>query len=198
MSIVIGLTGPTGSGKSSTATVCKKYGIKVVDCDKIARKATEKGTDGLNALVKVFGADILNNDQTLNRKKLANKAFSTKENTEILNKTIFPFIKELVLGEIDCEKVLLDAPTLFESGINSVCTKTVAVLSDDEIRLKRILKRDNLSETDAKIRMSAGKSDNFYKQNADYIVYNNLDEQTFLNEFEKALLKILKEGKSDE
>lgn len=190
MSIVIGLTGPTGSGKSSAAKLCEKYGIKLVDCDKVARKATEKGSECLKRLSKAFGAEILNTDGSLNRKALANKAFSTKENTELLNKTIFPFIKELVLNEIDTEKVLLDAPTLFESGINAICFKTVAVLADSDIRLNRIIKRDNLTETEAKKRMSAGKNDNFYKENADYIIYNNSDEQAFLESFENALAEI--------
>ncbi len=194
MSIIIGLTGPTGSGKSSAAVLCEKHGIKLVDCDKVARTATEKGSDGLKAVTQVFGTHILNSDGTLNRKALASKAFSSKENTELLNKTIFPFIKKLVLKEIDCEKVLLDAPTLFESGINSICFKTVAVLSDEDIRLKRIIERDNLTEADAKLRISAGKNDDFYKENADYIIYNNADEQDFLNQFEKVLTEILKLG----
>ena len=191
MSIVIGLTGPTGSGKSSAAKLCEKHGIKLVDCDKIARKATEKGSGALKDLSEVFGMDILNGDGSLNRKVLAVKAFSTKENTELLNKTIFPFIKELVLNEIDSDRVLLDAPTLFESGINSICFKTVAVLADTDIRLKRIINRDDLTETEARIRMSAGKSDNFYNENADYIIYNNSDEQTFLENFENVLAEIL-------
>ncbi len=190
MSIVIGLTGPTGSGKSSAAKLCEKYGIKLVDCDKVARKATEKGSGALKTLCEVFGTDILNGDGSLNRKALAAKAFSTKENTELLNKTIFPFIKELVLSEIDSDRVLLDAPTLFESGINTICFKTVAVLADEGVRLKRIIKRDNLTEDEAKLRMSVGKSDNFYKENADYIIYNNSDEQTFLRSFENALAEI--------
>lgn len=194
MSIIIGLTGPTGSGKSSASVVCEKYGIKLVDCDKIARKATEKGSKGLNAVVKVFSSDILNPDSTLNRKALASKAFSSKENTLLLNNTLFPYIKELVFAEIDGQKVLLDAPTLFESGINEICFKTVAVLSDSDIRLKRIIKRDNLTEEQAKLRMSAGKSDDFYKQNADYIIYNNKDEHTFISEFERVLIEILKSG----
>lgn len=194
MSIVIGLTGPTGSGKSSAAKLCEKYGIKLVDCDKVARKATQIGSEGLKAVTEVFGNDILNIDGSLNRKILANKAFSTKENTELLNQTLFPFIKKLVLSEIDGHKVLLDAPTLFESGIGSICFKTIAVLSDWDIRLNRIIKRDNLTESQAKLRMSAGKSDDFFKKNADYIIYNNSDEQTFLNNFEQILAEILKLG----
>lgn len=196
MGIIIGLTGPTGSGKSSAATLCKKHGIKLVDCDKVARTATKKESDGLKAVTGVFGVDILNSDGTLNRKALARKAFSTKENTLLLNQTLFPFIKNLVLEETKADKVLLDAPTLFESGINSICFKTIAVLSDSQIRLNRIIERDNLSEEDAKLRMSAGKSDNFYKENADYILYNNDDEQSFLNEFEKILIEIFKLGET--
>ena len=196
MGIIIGLTGPTGSGKSSAATLCKKHGIKLVDCDKVARTATKKESDGLKAVTEVFGVDILNSDGTLNRKALARKAFSTKENTLLLNQTLFPFIKNLVLEETKADKVLLDAPTLFESGINSICFKTIAVLSDSQIRLNRIIERDNLSEEDAKLRMSAGKSDNFYKENADYILYNNDDEQSFLNEFEKILIEIFKLGET--
>ncbi len=196
MSIIIGLTGPTGAGKSIATAVCERYGIKVVDCDKIARKATEKESSGLAALVGVFGEDILEKDKTLNRKKLAQKAFSTKENTELLNKTIFPFIRQLVLDEAVGDKVLLDAPTLFESEIDSVCFKTVAILSDSATRLKRIIKRDNLTEEQARLRMSAGKSDNFYKENADYIIYNNNTPEAFLVEFEKVLAEIFNLGEN--
>ena len=194
MSIIIGLTGPTGSGKSSAAGICEKYGIKLVDCDKVARNATQKESDGLKAVTKVFGSDILNTDGSLNRKALAKKAFSIRENTELLNKTLFPYIKELVLKETNEDKVLLDAPTLFESGINSICFKTIAVLSDTNIRLKRIIERDNLTEAEAKLRMSAGKNDDFYKENADYIIYNNSDEQTFINSFKEILTEILELG----
>lgn len=194
MSIIIGLTGPTGSGKSSAAKLCDKFGLKLVDCDILARKAVEKGTDGLKALVCVFGEDILEIDGTLNRKALAKKAFSSRENTALLNSTIFPFIKSLVLKETENAKVLLDAPTLFESGINEICFKTVAVLAESQVRLERIIKRDNLSENEAKLRMSAGQNEDFYKKNADYIVYNNKSEDTFIKEFSEILTGILQLG----
>lgn len=190
MSIIIGLTGPTGAGKSSVANLCKEYGIKHIDCDVLARRAVEKDTDGLLAVVNVFGDDILNSDGTLNRKALAQKAFKTKENTELLNKTLLPFIKEILKKEIAGDRVLLDAPTLFESGVNELCDKTVAVLSDKEIRLERIIKRDNLTESDALLRINAGKDDNFYKQNCDYVIYNNKDEHTFNVEFSNLLKEI--------
>ena len=189
MSIIIGLTGPTGAGKSSAAEPCTALGIKHIDCDIIARRAVEKGTDGLAAVTEAFGNDILNNDGTLNRRVLAEKAFKDKESTALLNQVLLPHIKKMVLKEIDCDKVLLDAPTLFESGINEICTKTVAVLSDKEVRLKRILARDGITEEQALLRINAGKSDDFYKEKCDFVIYNNCDENTFIGDF----LKLLKE-----
>lgn len=191
MTKIIGLTGPTGAGKSSAAAVCKKLSIKHIDCDILARKAVEKGTNGLNAVVNAFGRDILNPDGSLNRKALAQKAFCDEKSTNLLNETLLPFIKELVLKEIEGDVVLLDAPTLFESGINEICFKTVAVLSDKEIRLNRIMKRDNITRDAALLRINAGKTDDFYIKNCDFVIYNDADEQTFNNEFSNLLREIL-------
>lgn len=190
MSIIVGLTGPTGAGKSSAATLCKSLGIKHIDCDIIARKATEKGEEGLLAVCGAFGDDILNNDGTLNRKALAEKAFKDKDSTVLLNQTLLPIIKKMVLDEIKGEKVLLDAPTLFESGVNEICNKTVAVLSDKDLRLKRILARDNITTEQALLRINAGKSDDFYKEKCDFVIYNNSDENTFNNDFSNLLKEI--------
>ena len=190
MSVIIGLTGPTGSGKSSVKAVAETLGIKVVDCDILARKAVESGTDGLKALVDVFGSEILNPDGALNRKKLAEIAFISRENTELLNHTIFPHILKLAMCEAEGGgNIIFDAPTLFESGLNEICHKTVAVLARSDIRLKRIINRDNLTEKQAVLRMSAGKDDQFYKEKADYILFNNGD----IDEFNTKILQILKE-----
>lgn len=194
MSIIIGLTGPTGSGKSSVSKTAEALGFKVIDCDTVARKATEKGSDGLKALTAAFGEDILFNDGTLNRRLLANKAFSSKEKTQLLNDTIFPFIIKLIKAEIKDGDYILDAPTLFESGLDSICDRTVGILADSEIRLKRIIERDKLTINDAKVRMNAGKSDEFYLKNADFIIYNNADEQVFKQEL-SVLLKNIQEEK---
>ena len=187
---IIGLTGPTGAGKSSLKTVAENLGYKVIDCDITARKAVEKGTKGLMALVNTFGEDTLFSDGSLNPKALAQKAFSTPQNTELLNKILLPFITELVLKECEGDKVLLDAPTLFESGLNEKCTATVGVLADRETRIERIKNRDNLSEDEALTRINAGKTDEFYKQNADFVIYNNGETEEFQKEFEVILSKI--------
>ena len=196
MSIIIGLTGPTGSGKSSAADLCRDFGLQHIDCDKTARQAQEKGTDGLKALCKAFGNGILNPDGTLNRRKLASIAFASKEQTQLLNDTTFPFIKELVLKGTQSGNTLLDAPTLFESGINEICFKTIAILCDKQTRLARIIGRDNLTQEEALLRINAGKDDDFYIKNADYIIYNNSGEAEFLKEFEATVNEILKLGEN--
>ena len=189
MSIVIGLTGPTGSGKSSTSGIAENFGFQVIDCDKTARKATQKGTKGLKALVSVFGKEILLPDGSLNRKALAAKAFKDKQSTDLLNKTVLPYIADIVIKQAEGRDTLLDAPTLFESGINKICNKTIAVLADKDIRLKRIIARDNLTLKEAETRLNAGKDEEFYRQRANYILYNNGDEKAFL----KRCSDILKE-----
>ena len=190
MRFILGLTGPTGAGKSECAAVAANLGFQVIDCDKVAREATEKGSSALIELTKVFGTDILNADGTLNRQALANKAFKTPENTELLNKTVLPFIAELIKSRISGKKVLLDAPTLFESGIDGICNKTVAVLSDTENRLLRIKERDKIDDSAAWLRINAGKNDEYYLSKADKCFYNNGDLDLFKNDFKKYLTEL--------
>ncbi len=176
---VIGLTGPTGSGKSTATAVALQKGFKVIDCDKEARAATEKGSSGLKALVNAFGDRILLSDGGLDRKKLAEIAFQSPQNTEILNKQLLPFVLEIIREKIECfkadgaDKILLDAPTLYESGADKLCDTVIAVLSNEDLRRKRIIARDGLTENEADIRLAASKPDSFYTSKTKHVVYNN-------------------------
>ncbi len=193
MSFVVGLTGPTGAGKSSVTSIAESLGFKIVDCDLFARVAVEKGSDGLADVVKVFGNEILNADGTLNRAALAEVAFATSSNTELLNKTLLPHIIKLIRAEINEPLVLLDAPTLFESGADQLCNEVIVVLSDEKIRKKRIIERDGINEAAASLRIKAGKDDNFYIEKTNNIVYNDCELSVFNLKIQKLLTKILEE-----
>lgn len=193
MSFVVGLTGPTGAGKSSVTAVAENLGFKIVDCDKLSRVAVEKGSEGLLAVVDAFGEDVLNKDKSLNRAVLAQKAFSTPENTELLNKTLLPYIMTLVKAELDCDLVLLDAPTLFESGADSLCNEVIAVISDEKTRLDRIMARDNIDEEAALLRIKAGKPDEFYIEKTNNIVYNDCELSVLNLKIQKLLTKLMEE-----
>lgn len=193
MSITVGLTGPSGAGKSMASAVAAEKGFFVIDCDKTARKAVEPGTPGLSALVSAFGDGILGADGFLNRKELAAAAFSSAEKTELLNKTLLPHIAALIEPELCREYVLLDAPTLYESGLDKKCDVTVAVLADVSERTERIIRRDGLTLNEARLRISAGKPDSFYLERADKILYNNGDFKSFLSDAEE-LFEIIMGG----
>lgn len=192
MILTVGLTGPSGAGKSSIKAVAENLGFKVIDCDICAREAVEKGTEGLNALVKAFGEEILNSNSELDRAKLAKIAFSAKENTKLLNKTLLPYIALIIREKMTGDYILLDAPTLFESGLDKECDKTLAVLSNRGIRLKRIMQRDGITKEAAILRLNAGKADDFYIKNADNIIYNDARIETFLFEAEEILKSYMK------
>ena len=196
MKQIIGLTGPTGSGKSSAVANAEKFGITVIDCDKTVHEIFKVEEGCKCALRGAFGEDVVK-DGEVDRKALAQIAFSTKENTLLLNDTVFPFVTYRILADIEGAKgniVLLDAPTLFESGIDELCGSTIAVLADRDIRIKRIIGRDGLTEEAAIVRINAGKDDEFYLEKADYVLYNNGEQSVFEAEFNNLLGKLVVGG----
>ena len=191
MSFILGLTGPTGSGKGIFSECASKMGFKVIDCDSKAREVVKKGMPALTALVNTFGENILLENGELDRRKLALIAFSNAEKTELLNKTVLPFICEAVIKDINGNFVLLDAPTLFESGINKICDTTAAVLAPMCLRKTRIIARDSIDETDADVRISAGKPDKFYYDNADTVFINDANVENFTKQVKIYLSDII-------
>lgn len=188
---IIGLTGPTGSGKSTVAKYFSDLGVQIIDCDLVAREVTEIGSPLLPLLAETFGDEILADDGSLIRKELAKRAFSSESETEKLNSIMLPFIANKIKEILDVfstegvECVMLDAPTLYESGLDSICDSVLAVLCDRETRKKRIIERDSLTEEQALIRLSAGKPDSFYKEKTQHIVVNDGEMAKFMDDISK-------------
>lgn len=180
--MVIGVTGPTGAGKSTVCDILRNWtGVSVIDCDRVARQVTEKGTLCLLDIAVEFSPSVISADGTLNRKKLGQLVFSDPEKLTRLNAIIFPYILERLREEIaDAEKrgakaIFLDAPTLFESGADALCEKILAVTSAPEKRLTRIMQRDSLSPQGAADRMASQPDADFYLARADYQIQNDDD-----------------------
>lgn len=182
---IIGITGPSGSGKSTVAEIAKELGFAVIDCDKTARRVTEKGSETLAVLSENFGKDIILADGSLDRKALAARAFNDAEKTGLLNRIVLPAVVALVEAEIEEYKangakcVVLDAPTLYESGADGICDRVLAVLSPRELRRKRIIERDGLTEEQTDARLAAAKPDSFYRDRTDLIITNDGDIAAF-------------------
>ena len=183
----IGLTGPTGAGKGYVGEELKKRGFKIIDCDYYVRKAEEKGSPVLEELAAEFGDDILT-DGELNRRLLAQRAFESKEKTDALNRIVHPKVIELCRQQAD-GLCVLDAPQLFEANAQDDCYKVITVVAPDEMRLERILKRDNLTARQAFIRMNAQFDNDYYIKRSDYVIYN--DGRDIINQIDKIMEAIL-------
>lgn len=178
---VVGLTGPTGSGKSEVSRRLTEAQLPVIDADVLARRVVEPGTKCLKRLAETFSEDILNDDGSLNRRQLARRAFATPEDTALLNSLTHPYIIDLtnqILMRMEQTHELaavIDAPLLFESGMDAVCDMTVAVVSPAERRLARIMERDGLTEAQARSRMAAQQPETYYTSRAAVVLQNDGD-----------------------
>ena len=193
---IIGLTGPTGSGKGVVAEYLASKGFKVIDADKIVRKVTSPNTVCLKTLSSAFGSEILNSDNSLNRKALAKIAFATKENTQLLNDITHPFVYLEVLKLVDeyikngCTNIVYDAPLLFESNGHIMCDYTISVLCPQNVRMERIIKRDNISKQQAQSRINAQHNDDYYIKRCDFTINNNSSLENLYKQTEDILKKI--------
>jgi dephospho-CoA kinase len=199
---ILGLTGPSGVGKSLAAHHLAKRGFVHLDADKAARCVVLPGAPCLKKLAEVFGNDILLSDGSLDRKKLAELAFGHGRVGE-LNAITHPFIVKEIdrelskLEESGTTFVVLDAPTLYESGANRLCNSVMVVTAPRETRIKRIMSRDGLNFEQVLARLDAQPGDNFYTDKADFVIENNGLKQTMLEALDKAADHITGSGGMD-
>lgn len=187
--MIIGLTGQTGAGKSTVCEHLFKKGVHVIDCDKISREVTKDNSPVLEKISEKFEGVVKNG--VLNRRALGQIVFSSPKKKAVLEGILFPEIIKRVKDEINTTHgvIVLDAPTLFESGLNEVCDKTLAVTADDEKRVSRIVLRDGIDEERAKLRMSAQHTGEWFLKNCDEVVKNDGDKDEFIKRVDEVLKK---------
>ncbi len=172
---VVGLTGKTGSGKSSVCEILREKGAAIIDGDKVARELTTKDKQLLNCLKDSFGNDIVKGGK-LNRRLLASRAFKNRESVDRLNRIMHPRITEYIMEELTRLRsrgfsvAVIDAAALIESKISEKCDVIAVTYAPQEERLLRIIKRDNITQEEALVRIRAQREDEFYNSRADYII----------------------------
>src|SRR5690625_1448294 len=150
MTLVIGLTGSIGTGKSTIANKLKQLRIPVIDADIIARQVVEPGTNAYGKIVQTFGTDILHEDGTINRKQLGSIEYANETKRNELNAMIHPARRKEMLRQRDhyiaqhVPCVVLDIPLLYESKLAHFVEKVIVVATDRDTQLTRIVKRDQL------------------------------------------------------
>lgn len=179
--MVVGLTGQTGAGKTTVCKVFSENGFSVINADHISRLVMEKGQPCLAEICEFFSKDILLENGNLDRPKLAGLVFTDKKKLELLNSITYPYITAEILKMIrklsaeGKKLILLDAPTLFESRADDFCELIISVISREEFRAERIMKRDNISRESAQYRMDSQLKEEFFRTHSDFIIKNNSD-----------------------
>lgn len=181
--IILGLTGGTGAGKSSALNALRELGGEVIDCDAVYHEILENDEDFKNAINEKFPG-VFSRDGHLNRKKLGQEVFAKRDRLEQLNSIVFRFLLPELERRVQSADGLyaVDAINLFESGLDRLCDRTVAVTAPTELRVKRIMARDHITEQYARLRVGAQKQDEFYRGKCDCEL-NNASESP--EEFQK-------------
>ncbi|MFI3156675.1 MAG: dephospho-CoA kinase [Methylococcaceae bacterium] len=144
----IGLTGGIGCGKSTVAKIFADLNIPVLDADEIAHRLVEKGQPALVQIQQEFGADILNPDGSLNRKKLRELVFSEPRQKQKLESIVHPLVYQAIqsaLEQLSAPYCIISVPLLFETGMTDLVDRILVIDCPVEIQIERVRIRDRLS-----------------------------------------------------
>jgi dephospho-CoA kinase len=192
MTKIIGLTGGIGSGKSTVASYIASKGIPVYIADDEAKKIMER-EDIKQKIQNLFDESILNSDNSLNRKKIAEFVFNNPNKLQELNALVHPEVQlhftNWVKSHENYPFIVKEVAILFETGGNKSCDKVILITAPEEVRINRAMSRDNLTKEEILVRISNQYSDDKKKKMSDFIVDNIDLNDTFLK-IDK-ILKIL-------
>lgn len=173
----VGLTGSIAVGKSFVLGVLARLGCHVLDADATAREVVEPGTPGLNAVVKSFGKEVLNEDGTLDRAKLGAMVFKDQAQRLQLNSILHPFIitaqdEQMRAWEREDPDgvAVVDAALMVESGGYRRFDKVIVVYCRPEVQFQRLMTRDGLSREEAEQRVAAQMAQEEKKKYADFLI----------------------------
>ncbi len=184
----IGVTGPTGAGKTTVLKALEHLGCVCVDCDALYHSLLETSPALLGELTQRFGRSILNHQGRLERKALGEMVFSDPTSLADLNAISHRHILERCRAlaqearEGNAKGLVFDAIALFESGLAKDCDVTLAVVAPEEVRVRRVMRRDSISEPYARARVAAQKPNEYYVNLCDFTVYTDdstIEEKLF-------------------
>ena len=183
---VIGLTGGIGTGKSTASEYLRKQGFSIIDADRISREIVEPGTLLLKELEKNFGSGIIKDDGTLDRKALAAIVFSDKEKKSRLDGLMHGHILDEIERKISESQsgegrgIIVDAPLLFETGLEKKCDQVWLITADEKLRFLRVCERDGMDPEEVRARIQNQMADEEKKERAHRIVDKSGSKEALL------------------
>ncbi len=178
----IGLTGGIGSGKSVVAKIFRLLGAEIFNSDEAAKNQYSKN-EIKNQVIHLLGNEAYDIEGNPNRKYIASKIFSDTDLLKLLNSIIHPAVKsdfELFCKKHSHKLIIKESAILFETGLYKELDSTILVTAPAELKIARVMKRDNITENEVVLRMKNQLNDEEKIKKADFIIYNN--EKLFLTE----------------
>lgn len=175
---IIAVTGGIGSGKSTVSAEFAALGAEVISADAVSHEIMLPGKNAYEAVVKLFGREILDSNDEIDRVRLADIVFSDAEKLNSLNSVTHRLIYEEIQRRIDSSEastVCLEIPLLFSAKCPISIDASIAVTADKEIRLERVIVRDGCTAEQALARMAKQLPDEYLAAHADFVIENNGD-----------------------
>lgn len=197
--VIIGITGPTGAGKTTALKEVERLGGAVIDCDAVYHELLKSDLALQSALETEFGS-LRDEKGTIDRKKLGSIVFGDPEKLRRLNAIAGQATVEETQKLVEVYRqegrplTAIDAIALLESELGELCQATIAVIAPPEVRVARIMDREGISEEYAWSRVKAQKPDRYFTDGCDFTLINDcLDRETFAVRARALLHKILEE-----
>ncbi|MBE5676715.1 dephospho-CoA kinase [Staphylococcus sp. SS87] len=189
---VIGLTGGIASGKSTVSELLTVFGFKVVDADKAARKAVEKGSKGLAQVRETFGEEAIDENGEMDRQYMGDLIFNQPEKRLELNAIVHPIVREIMEDEKNEYlnqgfNVIMDIPLLYENELENTVDEVWVVYTSESIQMDRLMQRNDLSLEDAKARVYSQISIDKKSRMADHVIDNLGDKLELKQNLERLL-----------
>ncbi|MCK4715231.1 MAG: dephospho-CoA kinase [Candidatus Marinimicrobia bacterium] len=193
--VTLGITGGLGSGKSYACQRLKEKGAVIFDADNIAKKILQTVPEVQEKIAEVFGEAIIK-DGVVDNQKLANIAFSNEENQAALNNIIHPFVIEEFEKKRESLQnreglLVIDAPLIFESGLDSHLDYTVLIYATYKLRISRAIRRGNLSREQILRRMDLQMPEEEKRELASFVIENNGSGDHLYEEIDKLYSKLV-------
>ena len=192
---IVGITGNTGSGKTTALEVLDGMGAGIIDCDKLYHEMLESDYTMISDIQEFFPETV--QDFKVDRKKLGEIVFSDEQSLLTLNAITHRHIGRQVRKQLRQFAMAgraiaaVDAIALIESRIAEECDVVVGVIADPDIRVQRIIQRDGISEDRAWMRIKAQKPEDYFRENCDYILENNGSENEFKEQCEELFAEVI-------
>lgn len=196
MNYVIGLTGGIASGKSTASDYIRSKGYPVLDADTYAKKATAKGGPAYQGIIDHFGAELLQDDGEIDRRKLGAIVFNDDGERKVLNQLVHPEVRRMMDADKDrlAEEghVFLDIPLLFENGLDRQCDITLTVYVDQETQIERLMERNGFSHSEALSRINSQMPLSEKRDRSDEVLDNSGSKNELYAQIEDFLANIEK------